>query len=229
MDKPIIVALDYLNQQDVLQMADCLSPELCRVKVGKALFVSVGPSIIKQLHQRGFEVFLDLKFHDIPNTVNQAIKSVADLGVWLTNIHLLGGEKMIQSAKKAIEGYQNPPKLIGVTVLTSFNQEDLNKIGLNQSIDQLAVNLAITAKQNGLDGVVCSAREARLIKQNCGLDFITVTPGIRLEIDERDDQERIVTPKNALQNGSDYLVIGRPITKSINPKQKLADILKDLS
>jgi len=218
----IIVALDYADEKQVWALVDQLDPALCRLKVGKELFTACGANIVKQLIAKGFSVFLDLKFHDIPNTVAHACKVAADLGVWMVNVHALGGLTMMQAAKEAIESYDT--LLIAVTVLTSLDEADLKRIGINQPPSALAQRLALLAQEAGLDGVVCSSQEARLLRAACGVQFCLVTPGIRLATDAQGDQKRIVTPAQAIKNGSDYLVIGRSITQSESPIEKLNSI-----
>ena len=227
MENKIIIPLD-LEHTDAIHMAKILDPEICRLKVGRQLFTSSGPKIIKELHNLSFDIFLDLKFHDIPNTVHQAIKSAADLGVWMVNVHASGGSKMLEASYKALEGYPNPPLLIGVTVLTSVSEESLKEVGLRRLQDQV-IKLARLAKDNGLDGVVCAASDISSIKSKLGEDFITVTPGIRPVNSNLNDQSRVSTPFEAIKNGSDYLVIGRPITGSDNPKDALEKIYKEIS
>ena len=227
MENKIIIPLD-LEHTDAIHMAKILDPEICRLKVGSQLFTSSGPKIIKELHNLSFDIFLDLKFHDIPNTVHQAIKSAADLGVWMVNVHASGGSKMLEASYKALEGYPNPPLLIGVTVLTSVSEESLKEVGLRRLQDQV-IKLARLAKDNGLDGVVCAASDISSIKSKLGEDFITVTPGIRPVNSNLNDQSRVSTPFEAIKNGSDYLVIGRPITGSDNPKDALEKIYKEIS
>jgi len=227
MENKIIIPLD-LEHTDAIHMAKILDPEICRLKVGSQLFTSSGPKIIKELHNLSFDIFLDLKFHDIPNTVHQAIKSAADLGVWMVNVHASGGSKMLEASYKALEGYPNPPLLIGVTVLTSVSEESLKEVGLSRLQEQV-IKLARLAKDNGLDGVVCAASDISSIKSKLGEDFITVTPGIRPVNSNLNDQSRVSTPFEAIKNGSDYLVIGRPITGSDNPKDALEKIYKEIS
>ena len=227
MENKIIIPLD-LEHTDAIHMAKMLDPEICRLKVGSQLFTSSGPKIIKELHNLSFDIFLDLKFHDIPNTVHQAIKSAADLGVWMVNVHASGGSKMLEASYKALEGYPNPPLLIGVTVLTSVSEESLKEVGLSRLQEQV-IKLARLAKDNGLDGVVCAASDISSIKSKLGEDFITVTPGIRPVHSNLNDQSRVSTPSEAIKNGSDYLVIGRPITGSDNPKDALEKIYKEIS
>ncbi len=226
MSSPIIIPLDTSYEQSI-SLARSFTPDLCRLKVGNQLFTSSGPRVINELCALGYEVFLDLKFHDIPNTVFEAVKSVADLGVWMTNIHISGGSNMLDSAKRALDSYKNPPLLIGVTMLTSLSHEDVKELGINDLSTNI-INLAQLAKDHDLDGVVCSAQEVSEIKRLFGNDFITVTPGIR-PVSTEDDQTRVSTPQEAIKNGSDYLVIGRPITASKNPLESLEKILRDIN
>ena len=226
MSSPIIIPLDTSYEQSI-SLARSFTPDLCRLKVGNQLFTSSGPRVIDELCALGYEVFLDLKFHDIPNTVFEAVKSVADLEVWMTNIHISGGSNMLDSAKRALDSYKNPPLLIGVTMLTSLSHEDVKELGINDLSTNI-INLAKLAKDHDLDGVVCSAQEVSEIKRLFGNDFITVTPGIR-PVSTEDDQTRVSTPQEAIKNGSDYLVIGRPITASKNPLESLEKILRDIN
>ncbi|MDD2928604.1 MAG: orotidine-5'-phosphate decarboxylase [Sideroxydans sp.] len=226
-DPKIIVALDYAQAASALALAERLEPALCRLKVGKELFTSAGPQLVEKLQQRGFEVFLDLKFHDIPNTTAQACKAAAGLGVWMVNVHALGGRKMMETAREALANHVLRPKLIAVTILTSMAQEDLNGIGIDVSAALMVSRLAQLTRDSGLDGVVCSAQEAATLRQQCGQDFCLVTPGIRPANTAANDQSRIMTPQAALQAGSSYLVIGRPITQAADPLQALQDILKE--
>ncbi|KXW56867.1 orotidine-5'-phosphate decarboxylase [Ferrovum sp. PN-J185] len=224
-NKPIIVALDYANEKDALNFVSQCDPNLCRLKVGKELFTSTGPQLVKKIIAQGFDVFLDLKFHDIPNTVASACRAAADLGVWMLNVHASGGKSMMEKAQHALSEYgKNKPKLIAVTVLTSMSQLDLEQIGINYSLDQHVLRLASLTQSAGLDGVVCSAQETRLLRSQLGDNFLLVTPGIRLDSNKSDDQVRIVTPQNAVANGSNYLVIGRPITQSADPIATLLSI-----
>lgn len=213
----IIVAMDYDNQMDCLAMAKRLSPQKCRLKVGKELFTSCGPGIIESLKSLGFDIFLDLKFHDIPNTTAKAVKAAADLGVWMVNVHASGGERMMVAARNIIENVRDKPLLIGVTVLTSMDDADLAATGVTRSPEEQVKLLADLAHKSGLDGIVCSAREAKLMRSYYGTDFCLVTPGIRMEDSPADDQRRTLTPKEAISVGSSYLVIGRPITQSADP------------
>jgi len=224
----IIVALDAKSQYDALKIADQLDPSLCRLKVGKELFTHEGPSVVKALHDKGFEVFLDLKFHDIPNTTAQAVCAAADLGVWMVNVHASGGRKMMETCVERLKAGNYSIQLIAVTVLTSMGREDLRDIGLDIEPFEQVKRLAKLTQDSGLDGVVCSAQEAKMLRQDLGAEFALVTPGIRPAGANADDQKRIVTPKQAMLDGSTHLVIGRPITQSANPSQTLQDILATL-
>ena len=227
-DPKIIIALDYSTAAPALALAERLQPELCRLKVGKELFTAAGPVVLEKLMQRGFEIFLDLKFHDIPNTTAQACKAAAELGVWMVNVHALGGRKMLTAAADAIANTSKPPKLIAVTLLTSMAQEDLADIGIQATPAEMVLRLATLTRDCGLDGVVCSAQEAALLRKSCGTEFILVTPGIRPAQASLDDQSRVMTPQAALQAGSSYLVIGRPITQASDPLQALLNINKEI-
>ena len=227
MTSPVIVALD-LEHTLAIDLAKKLDPEDCRLKVGNQLFTSAGPKVIEELSTLGFDVFLDLKFHDIPNTVAQSVKVASSLGVWMLNIHASGGSIMMNAAKEATSELLKPPLIIGVTMLTSLSEKDVNEIGI-QGISNQALSLASLAKKNSLDGVVCSVNEVRRIKELLGKDFITVTPGIRSSDSLKDDQSRVSNARNAIENGSDYLVIGRPITQSDNPMKSLDSIIKEIS
>ena len=224
----VIVALDYDNKHSALTLADRLDPKYCRVKVGKELFTAAGPSVVKELSDRGFDVFLDLKFHDIPNTVAKALSAAADLGVWMANVHASGGSRMMSAAKQALDNSGSDMLLIGVTVLTSMDTSDLEEVGIKRTLSDQVLHLASMTKDSGLDGVVCSAQEARTLKEALGEDFKLVTPGIRLANSAADDQRRIVTPSDAMALGSDYLVIGRPITQSADPLATLLEINRSL-
>ena len=227
MTSPVIVALD-LEHTLAIDLAKKLDPENCRLKVGSQLFTSAGPKVIEELSTLGFDIFLDLKFHDIPNTVAQSVKAASNLGVWMLNVHASGGSIMMNAAKEATAELLEPPLIIGVTMLTSLSEEDVNEIGI-QDISNQALSLASLAKKNSLDGVVCSVNEVRRIKELLGKDFLTVTPGIRSSDSLKDDQSRVSTARNAIENGSDYLVIGRPITQSDNPMNSLDSIIKEIS
>lgn len=225
----IIVALDFAAQEEALALVDKLDPRQCRLKVGKEMFTACGPLLVETLMQRGFEVFLDLKFHDIPNTVASACKAAARLGVWMVNVHALGGRRMMEAAREALESAASRPKLIAVTVLTSMSQADLNELGIPGEPRETVLRLAKLAQASGLDGVVCSAQEAQPLRQELGTGFCLVTPGIRPANASPDDQVRIVTPVEAIRLGSDYLVIGRPITQAADPMQVIQQINLDLS
>ncbi|MEQ1525898.1 MAG: orotidine-5'-phosphate decarboxylase [Gallionella sp.] len=227
-DPKIIIALDYSTAIPALALSERLQPELCRLKVGKELFTAAGPAVLEKLMRRGFEIFLDLKFHDIPNTTAQACKAAAELGVWMVNVHALGGRKMLTAAADAMAKTSNPPKLIAVTMLTSMAQEDLADIGIQATPAEMVLRLATLTHDCGLDGVVCSAQEAALLRKSCGEKFILVTPGIRPAQASLDDQSRVMTPQAALQAGSSYLVIGRPITQAADPLQALLNINKEI-
>lgn len=220
----IIVALDFAAQEEALALVAKLDPKLCRLKVGKELFTAAGPALVEKLNERGFEVFLDLKFHDIPNTVASACKAASRLGVWMVNVHALGGRRMMEAAREALEGAAKRPKLIAVTVLTSMGKADLNELGIPGEPRETVLRLAQLTQASGLDGVVCSAQEAAALRQERGTGFCLVTPGIRPTAASQDDQVRIVTPAEAIRLGSDYLVIGRPISKAADPLQVLQQI-----
>lgn len=223
-DLKVLVALDFSDENRALAFVAQLSPDLCRLKVGKELFTIAGPRFVKQLIQMGFDVFLDLKFHDIPHTVAQACRAAAEMGVWMMNVHASGGRNMMLAAKAALADYDNPPLLVGVTVLTSMNAQDLNDIGIQVAPQAHVLHLAQLTQNCGLDGVVCSAQEASLLRAELGKKFLLVTPGIRLESSPKDDQHRILTPIEACVSGANYLVIGRPITQSANPLAVLTEI-----
>lgn len=224
-DPKVVVALDFDKKQDALSFVDKIQPTDARLKVGKEMFTYFGPEFVKQLTGKGFDVFLDLKFHDIPNTVAKAVTAAADLGVWMVNVHASGGSQMMTKAKQALDNYGNDaPLLIAVTVLTSMGQEDLHGLGINKTPAEQVSFLANLTKQSGLDGVVCSAWEAEQLKSDLGKEFKLITPGIRPAGSAQDDQQRIMTPKQAIDVGVDYLVIGRPITKAIDPQLILEQI-----
>ena len=221
----VIVALDYDNQEQALSFVNQLDPRLCKLKVGKEMFTLFGPDFVKILISKGFDVFLDLKFHDIPNTVAKACRAAAELGVWMVNVHASGGLEMMKAAKQAIADSSNPStKLIAVTVLTSMDQNQLSDIVDNVTPEQQVVRLAELTAKAGLDGVVCSAREAQLLRDKLGRDFLLVTPGIRPEGSDAGDQKRVMSPVEAINNGVSYLVMGRPITKANDPIGVLNEI-----
>lgn len=226
---PIVVALDYADKNAALAFADRIDPQDCRLKVGKEMFTLFGPQLVRDLISRGFDVFLDLKFHDIPNTTARAVAAAAELGVWMVNVHAGGGARMMTAAKEALMPFGNDaPLLIAVTVLTSMEAEDLQGLGITLSPAEQAERLARLTQQSGLDGVVCSAQEAVRFKTAFGREFKLVTPGIRPAGSDAGDQRRIMTPAEAQQAGVDYMVIGRPITRAANPAQALRDILASL-
>ena len=225
MTSKIIVALDYEKESDALALVDQIDPSLCRLKVGKEMFTTLGINFVKQLHQRNFDVFLDLKYHDIPNTVARAVRSAADLGVWMVDLHASGGLRMMEEAKRILEPYgKDAPLLIAVTVLTSMEDLDLLQIGINASPMEQVLRLAHLTQRAGLDGVVCSPQEVEILRNACGEEFKLVTPGIRPIGADFGDQRRVMTPTAAIRAGSDYLVIGRPITKADNPAEVLRSI-----
>jgi len=226
-DPKIIVALDYADADSALKLVNQLDPALCRLKVGKELFTAAGPQFVEKLTRSNFGVFLDLKFHDIPNTVAKACSAASNLGVWMLNVHASGGLEMMQAAKQAVDSSETKPLLIAVTVLTSMNQETLSQIGIHTDLPAHVLNLARLTQQAGLDGVVCSALEAKMLRSNLGSGFCLVTPGIRPANASKDDQSRIVTPADALSLGASYLVIGRPITQADDPLAALEAISKE--
>lgn len=220
-DPKILIALDFANGTEALAFVEQLSSNNCRLKVGKELFAVAGPEFVKSLVAKGFDVFLDLKYHDIPNTVAKAVQAAARMGVWMVNVHASGGSKMMKAAKEALAEFENPPLLIAVTVLTSMQQEDLAELGLDVEPKEQVLRLAKLTKSSGLDGVVCSAQEVAMLREEIDPDFCLVTPGIRPAGSDVNDQKRIMTPQDALQAGSSYLVIGRPITQAENPVEAL--------
>ena len=221
----VIVALDYDDKANALAFVEQLDPSLCRLKVGKEMFTLFGPEFVRQLVDKGFDVFLDLKFHDIPNTVAKACRAAAELGVWMVNVHASGGREMMKAAKAAIAASSNPDtKLIAVTVLTSMDKQQLNEVVDDVTPDQQVMKLASLTREAGLDGIVCSAQEAMALRQVFDDDFLLVTPGIRPIGSDAGDQKRIMTPTEAIENGVSYLVMGRPITQSDEPKRVLEDV-----
>jgi len=227
-DPRIIVALDYPDATPALGLVDRLDPALCRLKVGKELFVRAGPELVRRLVDRGYAVFLDLKFHDIPNTVAAACRAAADLGVWLMNVHASGGLKMMLAARAALGEDPARPRLIAVTVLTSLEGEDLRQVGLDDAPAMHVERLACLTREAGLDGVVCSAQEASLLRRRIGPDFMLVTPGIRPAGSAAGDQSRVLTPAQAIAAGADYLVVGRPITQAEDPILALARVAAEI-
>lgn len=226
-DKQIIIALDFPAEKPCLDFLHNIDPKRCRVKIGKELFTRGGPNLVREIHKLGYDVFLDLKFHDIPNTVAGALRAAADLGVWMVNVHASGGEVMLNASREALN-FSGAPLLIAVTVLTSMGAEDLTQIAIQNSPEHQVQLLAELTVNSGLDGVVCSAKETDLLRTQCPADFKLVTPGIRPSGDSLDDQKRVVTPRSALAQGSDFLVIGRPITQANNPAEKLESIIQEI-
>ena len=229
MNSRVIVALDYADAKSATALADRLDPAACKLKIGKELFTAAGPDFVADLAQRGFDIFLDLKFHDIPNTVAHACKTAARLGVWMVNVHALGGRAMMNAAREAIESAPRKPKLIAVTVLTSMAESDLREVGIDASPLVEAMRLAELAGACGLDGVVCSAHEAAAIRDRLGNHFLRVTPGIRLPEDDAGDQKRVMTPPMAIESGASYLVIGRSVTRAADPLAVLARINREIA
>ena len=225
MKSPIIVALD-IESERALELAKKLNPQECKVKVGSQLFTVDGPIIIEKLNELGFDIFLDLKFHDIPNTVKKAVEVAIKMGVWMLNVHSLGGKEMLRAAYEVVEKVSIKPLLVGVTVLTSLNDKALKEVGLGlNTVDQVLL-LAELCQAEGLNGVVCSANELSILRKHLDEDFLLVTPGIRSSELEKDDQKRISTASEALSNGADYIVIGREISNEIDPSKKIRQILK---
>jgi orotidine-5'-phosphate decarboxylase len=229
MSSRLIIALDFATAEQALAFVKDLQPSQCKLKVGFELFVAAGPEFVRHLVQRGFAVFLDLKFHDIPNTVASACKAAAQLGVWMLNVHASGGVTMMQAAKAALADLPNPPKLIAVTVLTSMDKAQLASTGIQLEPLEQVQYLAKLAQDSGLDGVVCSAQEAALLRAQLGDEFLLVTPGIRPEGSDKGDQSRVMTPRQAKQAGISYVVVGRPITQAAEPKAVIAQINADLA
>jgi orotidine-5'-phosphate decarboxylase len=227
--KKIIVALDFDCLDKAKALVDQLDPSLCILKVGKEMFTLFGPQWVSELVKKDFDVFLDLKFHDIPNTVAKACAAAAKLGVWMVNVHACGGAKMMLAAKHALEPFgDNKPLLTAVTILTSMNESEYNNLGFDRKIDQQVMHFAELAKKCGLDGVVCSALEAEKLSNHLGSEFKLVTPGIRPKGSSKGDQSRVMTPKQAIEAGSSYLVIGRPITEAADPLKSLCEISESI-
>jgi len=225
----VIVALDYPAAESALAFVDRIEPGQCRLKVGKELFTRAGPRLVENLVARGFDVFLDLKFHDIPNTVASACHAAADLGVWMVNVHALGGERMLLAAREGLARAARPPLLIAVTLLTSMDAQDLTGVGLSGTPEENVLRLATLARDCGLDGVVCSPRETVLLRGRLGGGFLLVTPGIRPAGAAADDQRRVMTPVDAISSGASYLVIGRPVTRADDPVSVLRTLNSALS
>lgn len=225
----IIVALDFPEAASAKALVERLEPGQCRLKIGKELFTRAGPSLVDWMSGRGFDVFLDLKFHDIPNTVASACHAAADLGVWMLNVHALGGARMMDAAREGVMRSGHAAKLVAVTILTSMAQEDLQAVGLTGTPEENVLRLASLASQHGLDGVVCSSRETGVLRRSLGEGFLLVTPGIRPAGSQADDQRRVMTPVEAVRSGSDYLVIGRPVTQADDPVSILRTLNSELS
>ncbi len=225
----IIIALDFPDEAPALELVDRLTPDLCRLKVGKEMFTRLGPAFVERLVSRGFDVFLDLKFHDIPNTVAAACAAAADLGVWMINLHASGGRRMMEAARERLDALGARPLLIGVTILTSMGEEDLAEVGFSGSPEENVLRLARLTRASGLDGIVCSPLEAARVRPALGADFLLVTPGVRPAAAATDDQKRVMTPGRALETGADLLVIGRPITAAADPVASLAAIQGEIA
>ena len=224
----LIVALDYDSPEAALDLAKRLDPATVRLKVGKQLFTLAGPDMVRSLQNLGFDIFLDLKFHDIPTTVAKAVKAAAQLGVWMVNVHASGGSRMMRAAAEALNDLSRPPLLVGVTVLTSMDLDDLAELGCQDAPIDRVCQLAALAESAGLDGVVCSAAEAAVLSSRQRDGFLLVTPGIRLAGNEAGDQRRVVTPERAVADGATHLVVGRSITGSDDPARTAADIRASL-
>lgn len=229
MSPKLFVAFDFSNPNNAKEFSKKINPKQCGIKIGKELFTSGGPAIVEWLQSKGFKVFLDLKFHDIPNTVKRACHVASELGVWMLNVHAMGGNDMLIAAKEGVYQSNENPYLIAVTVLTSMNNDNLNEVGINHSVDEQILKLALSVSTNELDGVVCSASDIRNIKSLLPQDFIYVTPGIRLISGVNDDQKRTISPEDAIKEGSSILVIGRPITESKNPALTVDEIIKKIN
>ena len=225
----VIVALDYANLADAKSLVSKLNPDYCHLKVGKELFTSTGPAFIDYLHSKHFKVFLDLKFHDIPTTVKKACEAASQLGVWMINVHASGGSSMLEAALEGINKSNQPPLLIAVTVLTSMNQKMLEEIGVTTKLEDQVLRLAKLAETSGLNGIVCSAKDLKFLKNQLHKSFLYVTPGIRMTGDASNDQVRTLTPIEAIKAGSSHLVIGRPITQSANPSETLEKIYLEIN
>lgn len=223
-DPKVIIALDFPSGEQALSLAKQLDPSQCRAKVGKELFTRSGPVLVEELQKLGFDVFLDLKYHDIPNTTAQACRAAAELGVWMVNVHAQGGRRMMEAAREAVDKTAQRPLLIAVTILTSLDADELHEVGLSGTPEENVVRLAKLAESSGLDGVVCSPKEAMALRQTLASDFRLVTPGVRPAGAAVGDQKRITTPEDAMRMGSSYLVVGRPITQAEDPLAALAEI-----
>ena len=225
--KKIIIALDFKTPEEAISLARSLDPALCNLKVGSQLFTASGPIVVHELKKLGFDIFLDLKFHDIPNTVYGAVQAALSMGIWMLNVHISGGTEMMRSARLAVSKEEVPPLLIGVTILTSLSKEEASELGI-ADVKLKVIDFAKLAKVNKLDGIVCSPREIIQVKKELGDDFMVVIPGIRLQLLQNDDQKRISTAQEAIANGADFIVLGRPITKSDNPNKALEELLAQI-
>jgi orotidine-5'-phosphate decarboxylase len=225
--KKIIIALDFKTKEEAISLARSLDPALCNLKVGSQLFTASGPQVVYELKKLGFDIFLDLKFHDIPNTVYGAVQAALSMGIWMLNVHISGGTEMMRSARLAVSKEEVPPLLIGVTILTSLSKEEASELGIDD-VKLKVMDFAKLAKVNKLDGIVCSPREIIQVKKELGDDFMVVTPGIRLQLLQKDDQKRISTAQEAITNGADFIVLGRPITLSNNPNKALEELLAQI-
>ena len=225
----LFIAIDQNDINKAKDLIQKLSPEICGIKIGKELFTVCGPEIIEWSQAKGFKIFLDLKYHDIPNTVEKACYAASEMGISILNVHALGGKDMMLAAKEGVDKSNNNPYLIAVTLLTSMDARALKEIGLTSSVSDQVLNLAINTGQAGLDGIVCSAKDIPIIKNKFPENVLYVTPGIRLNNSAKDDQKRIATPFEAIEMGSNILVIGRPITQAINPEAVIKEIIKEIS
>ena len=225
----LFIAIDQNDINKAKDLIQKLSPEICGIKIGKELFTVCGPEIIEWSQAKGFKIFLDLKYHDIPNTVEKACYAASEMGISILNVHALGGKDMMLAAKEGVDKSNNNPYLIAVTLLTSMDARALKEIGLTSSVSDQVLNLAINTGQAGLDGIVCSAKDIPIIKNKLPENFLYVTPGIRLSNSTKDDQKRVATPFEAIEMGSNILVIGRPITQAINPEAVIKEIIKEIS
>ena len=221
--KQTIIALDVNSLEEIKDLISVVDKDLFRLKVGKQLFTSQGPKVVDKLRSLGFDIFLDLKLHDIPNTVSKSLTNICNLGVWMSNIHLLGGQEMIMAASSTVKRLNSEMILVGVTILTSLNENNLSELGFNSSAEEIAINLAKLGKQNGIDGVVCSIEDISGIKASLGGDFLSVTPGVRM-LQDIDDQKRAGSIYDAIQFGTDFVVVGREITQAKNPEKVLKKI-----
>ena len=229
MGKAVIIACDFKNKADTLNFLDKFKDEKLFLKIGMELFYSEGPDIVREIKKRGHKIFLDLKLHDIPNTVEKAMKSLANLDVDMTNVHAAGTKDMMSAGLRGLTKDDGTrPLLIAVTQLTSTSQERMEQeLLIKEPIEDVVMHYAENTKEAGLDGVVCSPLEVQAVKAKCGKDFITVTPGIRFAAKDAGDQVRITTPAKAKELGSDYIVVGRPITKAENPVEAYKICVKD--